>query len=286
MFTDQQATPARVEILIDLARESRNLTAASAARLLQPEPLTEGKEPQAAKATLKATKELGLLEEDDDSGRLSLPFKVRKAGDARATVLAALDERVLGTLDVEPYFALFYAFVLGLGKGAYVKRDRDAWAADFNRQVFPGIPQSNPFNKDKATGLDRWLGYAGLGWYDPSGNFQANPYERLHRALPAIFGKEKKTTSERFMQRLGEECPELDGGVYFLQANPTYDRAEKRCTLGLSHALIELDMDKVIRLHRPADSTSWSIKEAEPPIGEDALSKGDRFTFIELLSRA
>jgi hypothetical protein len=286
MFTDQQATPARLEILVDLMRNSRNLSANSAARLLQPKPLTDGNPPQAAAATIKAAKELGIVDEDGGSGRLSLLPHARKATTAKSAVLTALDDRVLRSTEVEPYFALFYAFVLGLGKGAYKKRDRDAWAADFNHQVFSGERQSNPFNKDKVSGLDRWLSYAGLGWYDPAKNFQANPHERLHRALPAVFGKERKMSSERFMERLADICPELDGGALFQRANPAYDPTQKHCTLGLSHALIELEIDGVLRLYRPLDSTSWNIKDGEPPIGEDAQSKGERISFVELLTRA
>lgn len=286
MFTDDQATPARLEILVDLLRDSRNLTASSAARLLQPKPLTDGNPPKAAAATIKAAKELGLLDEDKNSGRLSLLQHARKAEESKSAVLAALDERVLRNTEVEPYFALFYSFVLELGKGAYKKRVDEAWATEFNQQVFAGERQTNPFNKTKLTGLHRWLSYAGLGWYDPAGNFQANPYQRLRRALPAIFGKERKMSSERFMERLGDICPELDGGALFQRANPTYDSTQKHCTLGLSHALIELEIDGALRLYRPIDSTSWSIKDGEPPIGEDAQSKGERISFVELLTRA
>ena len=64
------------------------------------------------------------------------------------------------------------------------------------------------------------------------------------------------------MTRLAEYCPELDGGTIFLESNPTYDPDRRRCTLGLGHALVELHLDQVLRLHCPPDSDGWDIREA------------------------
>jgi len=131
--------------------------------------------------------------------------------------------------------------------------------------------------------LHRWLNYVGLGWYDPVDSFQANPYERLLRALPSLFGRQHKLDADRFVTTLGATCPELDGGEIFLQANHEWQSADKKCSLGLSHALIELHLDGVIRLNCPADSAGWSVGEAEPP--RDDNFRSDRFAVIELLAR-
>ena len=241
MFTDDAVTPVRLEILLDLLRHCRQGTPREEAyRLLQPEPLAEGRPTfTPAKATLRAGLELGLIEED--SGKLALSPASRKEKNARVLVLAALDARVLADADVEKYFALFYAYYLGLTKQVYARQDQSnqQWADQFNKDVFADAPQENPFNGTKLTGLHRWFSYAGLGWYDPAGHFQANPYDRLLRALPDIFGRQRSLSADPFMEDLAAACPELDGGALFRQANQAWQPSEKKCSLGLSHALIE-----------------------------------------------
>lgn len=281
MFTDDQVTPVRLEIVLDVLHEfPRGISRESLSRLLQPKPLAPTATP-AARAAIRAAIELEIAEEKGES--IALNTAARKLG-TRAAILGAFDRLVLSDTQVEPYFAKFYAYHLGLGKEAYAKpENREAWANDFNEIVFAGVSQSNPFNTVKLTGLHRWFSYVGLGWFDPKSNFQPNPYDRVRRVLPTIFDRKKKMESEDFMARLAEYCPELDSGRLFLQANPNYDSSQKKCTLGLSHALIELDLDRALRLYRPADSSGWSIEEAKPPIGDDADSKGERLSFVELI---
>jgi hypothetical protein len=290
MFTDNPVTPVRLEILIGLLREiSRGLPRQEVYRLLQPEPLdpdTGSSSP--AGATVKAAIELELAEEDSGGKNLTLKPAYRKDGPIRAAILKAFDERVLATAEVEKYFALFYAYYLGLGKKTYEFRsfNKEQWADEFNQQVFGSAPQENRFNGTKLTGLHRWFSYVGLGWFDSTnsvgkGEFQANPYERLQRALPAIFGKKPRLEIEPFIAKLAETCPELDGGSLFIQANPGWSAEDRRCTLGLSHALIELHLDGIIRLSCPADSGGWDIRDAEPPGGDNFGSS--KIAAIELL---
>lgn len=283
MFTDNPVTPVRLEILIGLLREvSRGLPRKEIYRLLQPEPLnpdTSGSSPAAA--TVKAALELELAEEQ--GGQLSLKPACRKGRDVRMAILRAFDLRVLAAAEVEKYFALFYAYYLGLGKKAYDYRtnNKEQWAEQFNKAVFGDTPQENRFNGTKLTGLHRWFSYVGLGWFDPLLEFQANPYERMQRSLPDLFGRQKKLEIDDFMSKLAEECPELDGGSLFVLANPDWSAEDRRCTLGLSHALIELHLDKIIRLSCPADSSGWDIRDAEPPGGDGFGSS--KIAAIELL---
>lgn len=286
MFTDNPVTPVRLEILIGLLREcSRGLSRKEVYRLLQPEPLNpDTSSGSPAAATVRAALELELAEEQ--GGQLSLKPECRKETDIRAAILRAFDARVLTSADVEKYFAMFYAYYLGLGKRAYAYRasNKEQWAEQFNSAVFGDVAQENRFNATKLTGLHRWFSYVGLGWFDPVGEFQANPYERLQRALPIIFGGQKKLEVSDFMGKLAGACPELDGGSLFVQANPGWSADERRCSLGLSHALIELHLDKIIRLSCPADSSGWDIREAEPPGGDSFGSS--KIAALELLENS
>lgn len=279
----------RVETLLNLMREfsERRFTREILIDLLQPDGLpAHNPSKTQAKQTISAATELGLLEEDAEK-RLRTTFKSNDKRDSHRILLDALDAKVLANNQIEPYFALFYSYLLTLNYDATKYQSGDAWALKFQRDVFGEERPANPFNDTKLTGLNRWFGYAGLGWYDTggtiSGVFQPNPYERLLRRLPLIFSKDKKITSEIFMQRLTGACPELDGGEIFMQAYRlrTYDPTAKICTLGLSHALIDLHQDKKIRLNCPPDSRGWSIELAEPP-GSDGLESG-RIDSIEFL---
>jgi hypothetical protein len=270
MFTDNPVTPVRLEILIGLLREiPRGLPRQEVYSLLQPEPLNPATgSGSPAAGTVKGAIELELAE--DNKNILSLTPACRRHAVSRVAILQAFDFRVLANAEVERYFALFYAYYLGLGKKTYEYRsyNNEQWADDFNQVVFGAAPQENRFNGTKLTGLHRWFNYVGLGWYDPNGNFQANPYNRLQRSLPAIFGKKPQLEIETFMSKLAEVCPELDGGSLFIHANPDWNAEDRRCTLGLSHALIELHLDGIIRLSCPADSNGWDIHDAEPPGGD------------------
>ncbi len=270
MFTDGPVTPVRVETFVNTLRQlgSRKLDREKLLRLHQPDGLPgirEDSKREQATQTFAAVRELGLIE-IEESGRIQLSFERNTPRSTRTIVLDALDERVLGgSLETEPYFALFYSYLLSLGKEGALDRSGEEWAVDFERAVFAGQRPPNPFNSTKYNGLLRWFGYAGLGWNDSKGTFQANPFDRLLRRLPVIFQDKKELWGEEFIERLGEACPELDGGTVFSRAAANWSRKNMNCTLGLGHALIELHLASKIRLHCPRDSRGWSISEADPP---------------------
>ena len=184
-------------------------------------------------------------------------------------------------MEPETFFALFYSYLLALNKDGVRKKSGDDWAIDFDRDVFAGQRQSNPFNSTKYNGLRRWFRYAGLGWHDSEEVFQPNPFERILRRLPDIFDGRNKLRGEEFMENLGKTCPEIDGGKVFRRVAGNWKPENKTCTLGLSHALIELHQENKIRLHCPQDSRGWSIKDADPP-SDDTL-KSDKIEIVELL---
>jgi hypothetical protein len=231
-----------------------------------------------AKDTVKAAIELGLFVA---SGAV-ITLKSTTDRPTRDLVLDGLDHEVLTKIDVEPYFSLFFSYLLGLNREGTFQRSPQAWANEFNRDAFNDRRPSNPFNAAKYTGLQRWFSYAGLGWFDSEGVFQCNPFYRLTRQLSRIFGDERKISGEAFIKAVGTSCPELDNGSLFLKANPRYDASARICTLGLAHALIDLHEDRWIRLHCPRDSGGWSLELAQPPSDGKTLLSG-KIQFVELL---
>ena len=286
MFTDSPTTPVRVEVLLELVIEmrQRKLDRASLRHLVQPDGLPGVTEKSnQAMDTLKAALELELVKEDAEKN-IRPNWETREALSGREVLIRALEEKVLKDTEVEPYFAPFYAFLIAqnsdtAGPGA----DGTRWAEAFNRDVYGGRTTQDPFNKDKYTGLRRWLRYAGLGWHDIKDNFVPCPYERMKRQLPSIFGRDKKLDGSEFMRRLGTHCPELDGGRIFREVNKQYDASV--CTRAVASVLRDMHDEDTIALNCPLDSRGPSLElagtEREPKRGLNS----DRVDAIELRTR-
>lgn len=267
MFTDSEATPARVEMLLELVRSMRDskLDSSTIRQLLQPEglPARTSKSDQAGRA-ITAARELDLIV--DQAGGTIHANPARDNRSARAAVVEAVDDKVLRDDKIEPWFALFYAFLLGRDESAAAGNEAgEQWEARFQRELFGAAKQPNRFNDSKYRGFRRWFRYCGLGWHDGEDCFHPNPYERVARQLPAIFSQEHDLPIDSFMQRLSERCPELDGGDLFLRANPNWNRSARTISLGLSHAFVDLHLDGVLVLNCPLDGDGWSIAKAAPP---------------------
>lgn len=272
MFTDQPVTPRRLEILLNvLAAYGRQtpMKRDQLFELVQPETLPDFNAKAAnprsqAESALRAARELGLVEDNEEGWSLSEVYRVSRRDDARTQVLRALDARVLASTKVEPYFSLFYAYLLGLGTRADEDLADELRASAFNRALGFGPDTSNPFNATKLRGLWRWLPYTGLGWFDNRKVFQCDPYERVKRALPTLFEHDERHDADVFMTHLARACPELDGGHLFRQANADAPLGGKVMTVGLAQALLALHEDGVLVLDCPRDGRGWDLQAAEP----------------------
>lgn len=283
MFTDGPVTPTRLEVLIGFLRATSMMTVSRdvVIKLLQPSAVIgDDGNRTGATQTILAADQLELIE---TSGTIKLKFDRTDKRTTREIVLSALDKLVLSNTSVEPYFAPFYSYVLSLNEnGSVSASDGDLWEKKFTADINQGVRGNNPFNETKLTGLRRWYEYAGLGWFDPAGIFQPNPYYRIKRSLAAIFGKVNKLSGDDFMIRLSESCPELDGGaIYSETMKHIKTNAENVCTLGLSHALVDLHIDGVIRLDCPIDAHGWDIGFAAPP--RDKTLKANKINTVEYL---
>jgi hypothetical protein len=283
MFTDGPVTPLHLESLLAFLRAypKKSFLREEIKGIFQPPSITNSQDQ--SNGAIRAAIELNLILESKN-GVLELSDLAKQASTVKEALHEALDLTVLGSTQVEYYFALFYSYCLGQNESGS-KRSREEWEIAFNRDVFDNKQQTNRFNKDKFTGLHRWFSYTGLGWYDPSGEFNCNPYCRIARNLSHVFERKTILESDEFISTMSHVCPELDGGTIFLQANRRYDPSAKQCSLGLSHALIELHYSQMIILHCPKDSGGWSIALAGPPSDGKTLI-GDRISQVELVKGA
>lgn len=290
MFTDQPVTPRRVEILLDvLAAYGRPapLRKEQVLELVQPETLpgfnAKAESPRSqGESALRAARELDLVEEQDGGWVPRETFRESRKDDTRSLVRRALDARVLSDTELEPYFALFYSYLLGLGRDADQSLDDDERASLFNRALGFGADTPNPFNATKLRGLWRWFPYAGLGWFDSREIFQCDPYERLRRALPRIFEHDVRLDTELFMTRLARICPELDGGRIFRRANATSEGTARLLSLGLAQALLGLHEDGILVLDCPRDGRGWDLSAADPSYDGETL-RSERLDAVELV---
>src|SRR5688572_12504771 len=104
MFTDSEATPARVEMLLELARtmHNRKFDSSTVQQLLQPAGLpglTSGSSQY--RSVLNAAKELDLVKEQGDS--MIRATRVRDTRSAQRALIEAIDEKVLRDDSVEPW---------------------------------------------------------------------------------------------------------------------------------------------------------------------------------------
>src|SRR5262245_39623117 len=154
MFTDQPVTPARLETIIGLVRGMGDgkLTEAALEGLVQPRclPGLTANSDQGRQA-VTAAKALGLLVGDNHGGvRLNVPPRDQRS--AREILLEAVDVKILNNMDLEPYAALFYAYIIGRDGEARTGQGQ-FWEAEFERDVFDGEPPPNRFNNTKYIGL-------------------------------------------------------------------------------------------------------------------------------------
>lgn len=280
MFTDSPVTPCRLEILVDVVREfnRKDWTRSELISVLQPKGLPDVRaNSDQAGETVSAARELGLLTEEENCLRL---IPVEKKIATRDFILGVLDKRISSATDVEPDYAPFYSYLLQSSNQELKQRSGEEWAIKFNQDCPLVARTENPFNKTKYTGLNRWYSYCGHGWEDSSGTFQPNPYGRVKRSLASIFDQQIKLSADEFMLLLAVHCPELDGGSIFLSTSPQYDPRAKQLTQGLSHALVDLHLDHIIKLNCPVDSRGWSIEAARPPT-DGSLMNSSRIENVE-----
>ena len=286
MFTHNPITPTRLEVFIELVWEmrQRKLDRDAIKKLLQPRGLPGlSLTSKQAFDVLNAIKELDLVVEDNE-GSYRPNWKSRKVFHAKSILLTAIDEKVLSSTTVEPWFARFFSYIITKENDVAPSGSEweNKWSISFNNDLYGGPPSDNPFNTTKYIGLRRWLRYAGLGWHDANDSFIPNPYERVQRQLADIFERKNKLSSDEFMNKLALQCPELDGGVIFKEVNKDINMA-RVCTRALATALRDLHDDGVIKLNCPKDSRGWDLSRAGTIYNPLEDLYGDKFDYIELV---
>lgn len=286
MFTDKPTIPAQLETLLDVihAMRQRKANADTLRQLIQPNGLP-GLTPNSEQLSkhLFAAQELELVRIDENKD-IRLAYQVRGEHQAMPAVLSAFDRIALADASVEKWAGRFYAYLIVQEDDSVRSAEGEALANRFMSDLPSTVDKGNPMNADKYRALMRWYPYVGLGWMDPSGTFVPDPTERIRRALSTIWEDDRKLDADRFIERLGRACPELDGGRLFNEVTSSaYSASARQCTQALATALRCLHDEELLRLHCPADSLGWGLERAGR--GVVAGEASNRFDAVERTAR-
>lgn len=282
MFTDSPTIPTQLEVLLDVVHALRHRKASpnTLGQLIQPKGLPDLKSSSSQMANhLFAARELELVAADADND-IRLTYSVRGEHQPRRAILAAFDRIALADDRVEKWAGRFYAYLI-VQDNDTLRRDQARARADrFMADLPSTVDKGNPMNDTKYRALERWYVYVGLGWTDPDDVFTPDPTERLRRALPAIWGEDRKLGADQFMDRVAQACPELDGGALFSEVTThAYSPSARRCTQALAGALRRLHEEGEFTLHCPFDNKGWSLEKAG--IGPVPGQASSRFDSVE-----
>jgi hypothetical protein len=284
VFIDDAFSPRHLEALVSILTKLDNtpLKREQIYSLLQPKGLPNFSQARAQSvATIKAGKELEILEETNSTFKLGTPHY--DSTSAKKLIISAFSNRVLNNLKVEPYFAIFYSILLVKDDDEKGSRTNEKWAsevkAEYGEKLF-GL--TNPFNGTKLNKYWDWYIYLGLGEKDPKNNFFPLPFERIRQNLSTVFGEKKSLEGDEFIKKLSDICPELDQGKIFDLAKPTNSQ-DKRLSRGLSQALCLLHETEIIKLYGFKDSHGWDLSKANPGGYKTLTSK--RLSKIDLLNK-
>ena len=264
MFTDNPTIPAQLEVLLDVVHKMHDRKANMEAlkKIIQPKGLPGVSEnSRHLELHISAALELGLLKQDENEN-YRVVTKPKGNKNSKSLVLDAFDRFVLSETKTEKWCARFYSYLIVQDRdvGPNNSKDQELFSKAFMENLPITIERDNPMNSTKYSALIRWYCYSGMGWINPAGSFIPDPTLRLRRALPTIWGAEKKLDADLFMSRLAKICPELDGGGIFQEITSAYyNSSEKKCTRALAIALWNLHDLKEIRLHCPNDNPGWLL---------------------------
>jgi hypothetical protein len=260
-------TPYRLHALLRLIPRLQSPSRQDLYDLLQPEALTDDQ--KASKDVLMAALTMGLIVEQDSVIRLEVERDQVESVDAFRRLM---QDRVLGVtsdLSNNYLFNIFCAWY-AVQDERVLQYELKEFETQFNEQLYPDA-EVRPFNTTKLNGWRQWAAFLGVGWLMKFGNREVvipDPSVRLRPYLQQLLPPPGETIGfGLFMEELGLNCPELDGGELFLRCWSASRGAETRgneLSLMLSTALRAYHDLGDIELIRMADAGAiWQLYYTE-----------------------
>lgn len=278
ILNNAQVTPHRLHALLRLAARETKAARQDLLDLLQPGALqsesSEAKQ-SASKAVFNAAVNCGLITQGSgNSGPVQLLVS-REEIESSASFRACMQRTLLGVRDENRpnYLLNLYAAWYAVQNERVLQFAPQDFETNFNQEI-QADAEERVFNKTKLSGWEQWAAFVGWGWFLKTAPTRTvlvpDAYSRIAGTLPAIFaadGRGKSLEFGVFARRLGEYCPELDGGLLFercWQGSRGAEPRGNRLSLMLSTALRVLHDTEFIELERRADATDiWQLFPAE-----------------------
>ena len=266
LFNDGDATPNRLHGLLRLVARRPNISAEELCGLLQPASLMANT--HAAEVVLDAAYKLDLARgSTGKQGRVQLAVD-QEAIEEIDAFRNTMSRCLLGITDVDGK-----NFVFNLFTAWYAAQDADVFRAtavdlsdEFNSTVFPGA-QGQEMNSTKFPAWRTWATFLGYGWIVTRGSSRVlvpDCRKRITEFIDAwLPNDETRMPFATFIEHVGRDCPELDGGSLFgrtLQSGVANQERGQRVSLMLSTALRGLHDSGRCTLIRLADAQDvWHL---------------------------
>lgn len=278
ILNNAQVTPRRLHALLRLAAREARATRQDLLDLLQPGALlSDGSEAKqsASKAVFNAAVSCGLIAPPAGNSEPVRLLVGREEIESPESFRACMQRTLLGVRDESRpnYLLNLYAAWYAAQNERVLRFTPQDFETNFNQELHADA-EERVFNKTKLSGWEQWAAFVGWGWFLKTSPARSvlvpDAHRRVAGALPTVFaadGRGKALEFGVFARRLGEHCPELDGGLLFERCWRGSRGAEprgNRLSLMLSTALRVLHDTGHIELERRADATDiWQLFPAE-----------------------
>lgn len=275
-----QVTPPRLHALLRLVPRLGSPTKPRIACLLQPSALNENQ--SSFEAVYEAARECGLIRETAGS-RVELtmePAPIESLEGFRISMRSA----ILGVTDEQRPNYLFNMYTAWyLAQDADVLRMSDVdFYGRFNSQIYPAA-RDRQFNEVKFRGWRQWAQFLGFGWRLRDVRvLMPDATGRLDNVLGVTVDVDRPTPLAAFLDRLGRQCPELDGGRLFTAAWGASHAGSRgnAISLAVSTGLRVLETEKKVRLIREADAGDlWDLFPGQGRFSQERVThvaRGER----------
>jgi hypothetical protein len=261
-------TPHRLHALVRLVARLEGPKRKGILDLLQPPEL--GLNQESASDVILAAKHCNLINEETDG---ALALNVPSSQSENLEDFRNLLRKLLLGITEEGYsnynLNLFTAWYCVQDNKVFSQYESGFdYAAAFNSQILPNlnIPK---FEQRKINAWREWAAFLGFGWILRSGSRNSrvilvpDAYGRLEAVLDELLERGPAVRFGEFIERLGQRCPELDGGSLFEYCWKVCNPGERRSntvSLMLSNALYQLHAEGKIVLQRSGDALeNWQL---------------------------
>lgn len=259
-----EATPNRVRLLVSvLADRPSGETAERLRAFCSPDTLHRAVQDPIAifRATLAATKDLGLIEEAGDKLRVRDGVLTRK-GDFAADVFTAIErallppeaEADLGQAD----FARAVAWFLMQSPRRPIQISINPRSEVQKQMALHEDAVFDLTNRDRFNSFHYWCRFLGYGEVVAGRDLIADPTSALRRHLPQAMGGDREAPILSLLGRLAKQTPVFEGGRVRREieadTKPEFQRESQRLSESTSFALHRLAEEGVLNLLARSDA--------------------------------